>query len=113
VNTVQAYLQMTNLPIVSVADGNPGSAGGTMNYIDTPWNLRIYFGKTAGLTTGHYLVTFSPAAYTTIILANGWASTAGGNVTVTGLEGAASLNIGITSSSSIAVNWFSMGRIGL
>ena len=64
-NAIKLF-QMTNLAATTGA--NPGTAGGTLNFFDTPWNIRIYYGQTAGTTSGGSVIF--PLAYTTLYFAS-------------------------------------------
>lgn len=102
----QKNFQITNLPIVS--GSNSGTAGGTLNYIDTPWNLRMYFGTTSSFSGSNRTVVF-PVAFTILLFCTAVANTAAGNIIVTCLEQLATLNIGTNNNAS--VNWSAFGRI--
>jgi hypothetical protein len=56
--------QMTDLQFVTGVNG--GSAGGSLNYFDTPWNIRFYYGFTNPFL-GAGTVNF-PSSYSTLIV---------------------------------------------
>jgi hypothetical protein len=101
-----ALYQMTNLPIVTGA--NTGTAGGTLNYFDTPWNMRVYFGKTGGISGG--TVLFTPIAnYTTLFFALATCNDGNAHYVSTGqFPSQLTLKADATVSSIV---WFAIGRL--
>lgn len=101
-----ALYQLTNLPVVTGV--NTGTAGGTLNYFDTPWNMRVYFGTTAGGSGG--TVLFTPIAnYTTLYFANATCNDGNAHYVSCG-----QFPSQLTLKSDIAVSsivWFSFGRL--
>jgi len=99
--------QMTNLaftgPLV-----NGGSAGGTLFFMDTPWNVRIYWGTTTSHSGGPFGVNF-PTAFTTIFFSNGCANTGSSSINVSCLQSNA--NLQLFTSNNASVNWFAFGRL--
>lgn len=102
----QSNFQLTNLNIVS--GSNTGTAGGNLNYIDTPWNLRLYFGTTASFSSNNRTVIF-PTAFSTILFSTATANNAAGTTIVTCLQQLSTLNLGTSNNSS--VNWSAIGRL--
>lgn len=105
-NTSGDVVQMTNLPITTVANG--GTAGGNISFIDTPWDLRIYTGLTNTLTNGDFTVVF-PTAFTTILCAQ---ATPSNKTTIAPGILAATTELTIsTTNAATTINWFAFGRL--
>jgi hypothetical protein len=104
-----ASYQLTNLPIITGA--NPGTAGGSVNYIDTPWNMRMYFGQTNSFNGSNRTVVF-PTPLSNYFFVTSVANTAAGNITTTALiVGGVGGGLALGTSANASVNWSAFGRI--
>lgn len=103
----QIERQLTDLTVVA-DPANTGSAGGTMNHFDTPWNMRIYYGLTNTFSGSAKEVIFT-IPYSSIFFAGAMASTGAGDITVTAIEQPTKLVMRPNNAASI--NWFAFGRL--
>lgn len=102
----QANYQLTNLTLNT--GSNLGTAGGTLNYIDTPWNLRIYYGRTIAFSAASQTVLF-PVPFSDYLFSTCVSVTGAGDVISTCQASTTQLALG--TSASVAIDWSAVGRL--
>lgn len=88
--TANILRQMTNLPSVAYANG--GTAGGSGNYIDTPWGFRVFWLLTNSFSGNRTIVL--PAGSGTIVTYQFTPNTANGSATGGVTTGALTITAG-------------------
>lgn len=107
-NATQTF-QLTDLAITTAA--NTGTAGGTISYFDTPWNMRFWFGQTAvipigGTRTVLFLVNFSFWPFTVATLSGGSV----GSVAISKVSSTPG-QLSISTSVNSIVDWFTITKL--
>lgn len=100
-NGVPKTYQLTNLPFQN---------GGGVNFLDLPWNLRLYFGRN---TVGNLLTINFPASYNgaNLVTAQATVDDMNPNIFVNLQFFPASINLRTSNVAGVIVNWFTLGRL--